>query len=154
MIYYFDFLDIVSYISVIFPKIKSFMIFWFFDNFQLKFYVGGVWKSVEFVSYSTHSSHITRFWSKILTGQTRLSGFDAKKKVFAVLFFILGKIIFIELVLSKISLQNNKFYCMKKCTQNYSCFCCLNYVLNTICLCLDPEASNRYRISEKSSFCL
>ena len=88
MIYYFDFLDIVSYISVIFPKIKSFMIFWFFDNFQLKFYVGGVWKSVEFVSYSTHSSHITRFRSKIPSAQTRLSGFDAKKKVFS------GKILF------------------------------------------------------------
>ena len=40
MIYCFDFLDIVSYISVIFPKIKSFMIFWFFDNFQLKFMWG------------------------------------------------------------------------------------------------------------------
>ena len=91
MIYCFDFLDIVSYISVIFPKIKSFMIFWFFDNFQPKFYVGGVWKSVEFVSYSTHSSHITRFWSKILTAQTRLSGFDAKKKVFSEFFLFWGR---------------------------------------------------------------
>ena len=91
MIYYFDFLDIVSYISVIFPKIQSFLIFWFFDNFQLKFCVGGVWKSVEFVSYSTHSSHITRFRSKILSAQTRLSGFDAKKKVFSDFFLFWGR---------------------------------------------------------------
>ena len=56
---------------------------------------------------------ITRFWSKILSAQTRLSGFDVKKYFFRKI-FILGKIIFIELVLSKISIKNNKFYCMKK----------------------------------------
>ena len=153
MIYCFDFLDIVSYISVIFPKIKSFMIFWFFDNFQLKFMwgeCGNQWNSCRIPLTVAISLDLGRkFWVPKHVYQDLM-----RKKSFFRFYFILGKIIFIELVLSKISLQNNKFYCMKKFTQNYSCFCCLNYVLNTICLCLDPEASSRYRISEKSSFCL
>ena len=73
------------------PQNKKFCDFVIFYNFQLKFYVGGVWKSVEFVSYSTHSSHITRFRSKILSAQTRLSGFDAKKKVFCRFFLFWGR---------------------------------------------------------------
>ena len=87
MIYCFDFLDIVSYISVIFPKIKSFMIFWFFDNFQLKFMwgeCGNQWNSCRILLIVTISLDFGRkFWVPKHVYQDLMR----KKRVFQIFLF-------------------------------------------------------------------
>ena len=109
-------------------KISDFL--FFFEFFGTKCMWGSM-KSVEFVVNSTHSSHIAWLWSIISSIHTRLSGFGTKKSFFLKI-FILGNIIFIDLVLSKNSLKNIKFYCMKKIAQNFHHFACFELRLNTV----------------------
>ena len=74
------------------------------------------------------------------------------KKVFSDCFLFWGRSSSLNLSYPKFRSKIIYSIVWKNVHKLFSCFCCLNYVLNRICLCLDPEASSWYRIPKKVYF--